>query len=62
MLHTRIYLPEQYDWVTNVPKLFFEAEVNITDTEPIIVTTPSYFTNLTTLYASTNTRYEVSMV
>ncbi|KAL5491935.1 hypothetical protein EMCRGX_G017311 [Ephydatia muelleri] len=44
----------QYNWTRNIKKLLHEAGVNITDSETIIVKTPTYFTKLATLLNTIN--------
>eukprot|EP00731_Ephydatia_muelleri_P014437 Em0008g157a len=43
-----------YNWTRNIKKLLHEAGVNITDSETIIVKTPTYFTKLATLLNTIN--------
>jgi len=44
-----------YDWVNAVEQLFSAVNVSVTDSEIIIVRTPTYFTNLTDVFRSANT-------
>lgn len=47
----------QYDWEQNIMRLLQKANVNIPDSETIIVTTPTYFKALAGVLNTTNARY-----
>ena len=57
MQYTVVPFVFQYNWTRNIKKLLHEAGVNITDSETIIVKTPTYFTKLATLLNTINSRY-----